>query len=194
MKNRKIRLIHFSLVACMVTIVLSSACDRDRKHPGWDYFPDMAYSNAYETYSPNSVYEDGKTMQVPVEGTISRDALPFAYGTSTNERTRAGRELKNPLDNNPENLERGKQVYGVFCASCHGNQGDGKGHLVSSGVYKYPVRTIVSDQMRKRPDGELYHTITLGFGVMGAHGFMIQPEDRWSTIHYVRELQKTANQ
>ena len=100
----------------------------------------------------------------------------------------------NPLDNNPENLERGKQVYGVFCASCHGSQGDGKGHLVSSGVYNYPVRTLVSDQMRKRPDGEIYHTITLGFGVMGAHGFMIQAEDRWRTVYYVRELQKTANQ
>jgi len=194
MKNRKIRMIHFSMVAGVVTILAASACDRDRKHPGWDYFPDMAYSNAYETYSPNNVYEDGKTMQVPVEGTISRNALPFAYGFSTNERTRAGRDLINPLDNSPENLERGKQVYGVFCASCHGSLGDGKGHLISSGVYKYPVRTLVSDQMRKRPDGEIYHTISLGFGVMGAHGFMIQPEDRWSTIHYVREIQKTANQ
>jgi len=194
MKNRNISMNRFSMIVGVVTILTASACDRDRKNPGWDYFPDMVYSNAYETYSPNSVYADGKTMQVPVEGTISRSALPFAYGTSTTERTRAGRELINPLDNNPENMERGKQVYGVFCASCHGGQGDGKGHLVSSGVYNYPVRTLVSNQMKKRPDGEIYHTITLGFGVMGAHGFMIRPEDRWRTVHYVRELQKTANQ
>jgi hypothetical protein len=44
--------------------------------------------------------------------------------------------------------------------------------------------------MKERPDGEIFHTITLGFGVMGPHGFMIRPEDRWKTILYIRkELQ-----
>ena len=181
------------ILVSMVVIFLASACDRDRKHPGWDYFPDMAYSNAYETYSPNTNYKDGKTLQAPVEGTISRDALPFAYGTSIEERTRAGKELINPLEGTKENLDRGKDVYNVFCISCHGDLGDGEGHLVSSGVYKYPVRTLVSDDMKNRPDGEIYHTITLGFGVMGAHGFMIRPEDRWKAIMHVRELQKNLN-
>jgi mono/diheme cytochrome c family protein len=168
------------------TLLVSSGCDRDRKHPGWDYFPDMAYSNAYETYSPNEAFPDGKTLQSPVEGTISRDALPFAYGPSTEERTRAGLELVNPLEFTDENLARGAKVYGVFCAHCHGERGDGQGHLVTSGVYSYPVRTLVSDEMKKRPDGEIYHSITLGFGVMGAHGAMIRPGDRWKTILYVR--------
>ncbi len=173
----------------MVAAVVS--CDRDRKNPGWDYFPDMAYSNAYETYSPNEIFADGKTNQSPVEGTISRDALPFAYGTSTGERTRAGRELTNPFDQTEDNLTRGKQVYKVFCLGCHGDLGDGQGHLVSSGVYKYQVRNLVSDEMKNRPDGEIFHSISLGFGAMGAHGFMIYPEDRWKTILYIRkELQK----
>jgi mono/diheme cytochrome c family protein len=171
-----------------------AACDRNRKTPGWDYFPDMVYSNAYETYSPNTNFRDGKTLQAPVEGTVSRDALPFSYGTSTGERTRAGRELVNPLENTAENLTRGRAAYGVFCAQCHGENGDGKGHLVLSGVYKYPVRTLVSGEMKKRPDGEIFHTITLGFGVMGAHGFMIRPEDRWKIILYIRDdLQARAD-
>ena len=175
----------------LLLIVVAASCDRDRKNPGWDYFPDMAYSNAYETYSPNEVFPDGKTNQSPVEGSISRDALPFAYGTSTEERARAGRELTNPFNQTEDNLVRGKLVYQAFCLSCHGDQGDGQGHLVTSGVYKYPVRTLVSDEMKNRPDGEIFHSISLGFGVMGAHGFMIHPEDRWKTILYIRkELQK----
>jgi len=175
----------------LLLIFAAVSCDRDRKNPGWDYFPDMAYSNAYETYSPNEIFSDGKTNQSPVEGTISRDALPFAYGTSIEERARAGRELINPVEETGENLVRGKKVYQAFCLSCHGDLGDGQGHLVTSGVYKYPVRTLVSDEMKGRPDGELFHTITLGFGVMGAHGFMIHSEDRWKTILYIRkELQK----
>ena len=97
------------------------------------------------------------------------------------------------MEYSEKNLERGEQVYGVFCASCHGEKGDGKGHLFTSGVYKYPVRTLVSEEMNQRPDGEIYHTITLGFGVMGAHGFMISPGDRWKTILYIRKNLQTQN-
>ncbi len=193
MRNRKGLLQRFFLILLFASIIFFSGCDRGRKHPGWDYFPDMAYSNAYETYSPNTVFKDGKTLQAPVEGTISRDALPFAYGPSTEERTRAGKELINPIEYSQKNLDRGEQVYGAFCASCHGEQGDGKGYLFTSGVYKYPVRTLVSEEMNQRPDGEIYHTITLGFGVMGAHGFMIQPEDRWKAILYIRTNLQTQN-
>jgi mono/diheme cytochrome c family protein len=176
--------------ALLLLILAISACDRDRKNPGWDYFPDMAYSNAYETYTPNEIFADGKTNQAPVEGTVARDALPFGYGPTISERTRAGRELINPLEVNDDNLVRGKHVYEVFCVDCHGPKGDGQGYLVTSGLYKYPVRTLVSDDMKTRPDGEIFHTITLGFGVMGPYGFMIRPEDRWKTILYIRkELQ-----
>jgi hypothetical protein len=182
---------HFITVVAVLLALAAISCDRDRKHPGWDYFPDMAYSNAYETYTPNEIFPDGKTVQAPVEGTVSRDALPFDYGTSIKERTRAGRELTNPFEYSEKNLHRGREVYKAFCMSCHGEQGDGKGHMVTSGVYNYPVRTIVSEEMKDRPDGEIYHSITLGFGVMGAHGFMIRPEDRWKSILYIRkELQK----
>jgi len=183
-------LISRTMPVFLVLILFFSACDRDRKHPGWDYFPDMAYSNAYETYSPNPVFEDGKTLQSPVEGSISRDALPFAYGPSPEERTRAGRELDNPVEYTGDNLKRGTEVYRVFCSSCHGELGDGKGYLVTSGVYKYPVRTLLSEDMKNRPDGEIFHTITMGFGVMGPHGSMIRPEDRWKAILYIREQQK----
>jgi len=40
-------------------------------------------------------------------------------------------------------------------------------------------------------DGEIYHSITVGYGIMGAHGGMIVPEDRWKIILHIRnDLQK----
>ena len=40
-------------------------------------------------------------------------------------------------------------------------------------------------------DGAIYHSITVGYGIMGAHGGMIRPEDRWKIILHIREnLQK----
>ena len=172
-------------------ILVAARCDRDRRNPGWDYFPDMFYSNAYETYSVNENLHDGKTMLEPVEGTIPREMIPFQYGSSLEERTRAGRELRNPLEPGEENLVRGKEAYRIYCSSCHGEKGDGKGYLVTSGKYIYPVRTLIAGEIVDRPVGEIYHTITTGFGVMGAHGAQIQPEDRWKIIMYINEELQT---
>ena len=36
-------------------------------------------------------------------------------------------------------------------------------------------------------DGEIYHTLTVGYGIMGAHGGMIRPADRWKIILYIHE-------
>jgi hypothetical protein len=42
-------------------------------------------------------------------------------------------------------------------------------------------------------DGEIYHSITLGYGSMGPHGSLVRPDDRWKVINYIRMvLQKNS--
>lgn len=171
-----------------------SSCDRDRNHPGWDYFPDMFYSTAYESYTPNPNFMDGKTMREPVKGTVPREMTPFAFTMEEGERSRAGRELVNPVTPDDETILRGKKVYTVFCAGCHGDDGNGTGKLYTSGLYPLMPRSLVNDVAIKLKDGEIYHSITLGYGSMGAHGSQILPDDRWKLIHYIRQvLQKEGN-
>jgi len=175
------------------TVLLASiiSCDYDRNHPGWDYFPDMFYSTAYETYTPNPNFADGKTMREPVKGTVSREMVPFAYTPDDGERARAGRELVNPVSSSIEVLKRGQQIYTVYCAGCHGADGNGTGKLYISGFYTLKPRSLVNETAKNLKDGEIYYTITLGFGSMGAHGALVKPEDRWKLIQYIREdLQK----
>jgi hypothetical protein len=149
--------------------------------------PDMYYSNAYETYTPNPNFSDGLTMREPVEGTIPRDMVPFKWEKTDEDRIAAGNELVNPWENSQENLERGKEAYGIFCLSCHGEQGDGQGYLFTSKRYPYPPASLVNDKVKDLKDGEIYHSITVGYGIMGAHGNMIRPEDRWKIILHIRE-------
>ncbi len=52
--------------------LLLAGCNRTRNNPGWDYFPDMFYSTAYETFSENPNFENGMTMRLPVAGTVPR--------------------------------------------------------------------------------------------------------------------------
>ena len=173
-------------IAAAWGILFLGSCDRNRTHPGWDYFPDMFYSAAYETYSSNPNFEDGKTMRKPVEGTIARDFIPFQYTIQPEDRILAGEELVNPFEGDERVLERGKEAYNAFCQNCHGDKGEGQGYLHTSGMYVALPRSLVNERAVSLKDGEIYHTITLGLGSMGAHGSQVRPDDRWKIITYIR--------
>jgi mono/diheme cytochrome c family protein len=175
-------------IAAVAMVLIFGSCDRDRNTTGWEYFDDMAHSPAYETYTPNPNFADGKTMRNPVEGTIPLGYQPYYYQKTDEDRAKAGLELVNPLKPTPENIERGKQVYGVYCINCHGDKGDGKGFLFTSGKYPFPPKTLLSDKVKNAPIGEIYHVETVGFGVMPAHGAQIRHEDRWKIAMYVKEV------
>jgi mono/diheme cytochrome c family protein len=180
-----------------VFLVLLSAilfgCDRNRNDPGWDYFPDMFYSTAYETFSKNPNFEDGMTMRLPVPGTVPRGFIPFNYTIDAESRIKAGNELVNPFLPDSDILVRGKEVFTTFCVGCHGNMGEGDGNLYTSGLYPVRPRSLISETAFKLRDGEIYHSITLGFGSMGAHGSQIMPDDRWKLVSYIRKLQGESN-
>lgn len=175
-------------LAAGALILAFGSCDRDRNTKGWEYFDDMTHSAAYETYTPNPNFADGKTMRNPVEGTIPLGYQPYLYEKNDTDRVLAGKELVNPYQPTAENIARGKQVFAIFCINCHGDKGDGKGYLFTSGKYPFPPKSLLSDKVRKGPIGEIYHVVTVGFGVMPAHGSQVRPEDRWKVAMYVKEV------
>lgn len=176
-----------SIIITTVALLAFASCDRTRSSTGWDYMPDMYYSNAYESYTPNPNFEDNLTMRTPVEGTVPRDMVPFEWEKTDEDRIKAGEQLKNPWDASEVHIKRGKEVYEIFCLDCHGPLGDGQGHLYTSDRYPYPPASLLDDHVKELADGEIYHSITMGYGIMGAHGGMIRPEDRWKIILFIRE-------
>jgi mono/diheme cytochrome c family protein len=188
MKQVYPRLDRLSMVVLVATILFISGCNRDNNTPGWDYFPDMAYSYAYESYSPNPNFADGKTLREPVKGTISKELIPFPYEKTDEDRIKAGKELKNPVPLNDTTLARGKDEFNAYCMMCHGEKGDGLGYLYTSKKYIYPPANLLADKVKDLPEGQIYHTITLGIRIMGAHGSQIRPEDRWKIIHYIKNV------
>jgi hypothetical protein len=169
-----------------------SGCNKNRNNPGWDYFPDMFYSTAYETFTKNPNFKDGLTMRVPVTGTVPRGFTPFEYIIDQESRIKAGNELINPFLPTEEVLIRGKKSYETFCTGCHGAAGEGDGHLYSSGLYPIQPPSLSENTAAQLKDGEIFHTITLGFGSMGAHGAQINSVDRWNIVLYIRSLQNKA--
>lgn len=179
------------IITIMVAGILMS-CNRNRRTTGWDYFPDMFYSTAYETFTKNPNFSDSMTMRVPEKGTVPQGYVPFDYTIEPESRSKAGMELINPLTPTAEVLETGKHYYTVFCMLCHGATGEGNGNLYTSGLYPMKPRTLSGETAVNLKDGEIYHTITLGFGAMGAYGTQIRPDERWMIILYIRSLQQQA--
>jgi len=188
--NRQFPAKHIKTVILSVAVLFISSCDRNRNNPGWDYFPDMFYSTAYESYSVNPNFADGLTMRLPVPGTVARDMTPFDYSNDPESRVKAGKELLNPFKATTVTVERGKWVYTTFCTGCHGVAGKGDGKLYTSGLYLMKPLPLVGPAPEKLKDGEIFHTITLGLRSMGAHGSQITPDDRWKLILYIRKLQE----
>ncbi len=172
--------------ALALSIVLSTSCDRTRIQKGYEYFPDMAHSLAYETYAPAKGAGNGITMQMPVLGSIPREMIPYQYPATVEGRLLAGKELNCKLESNEANLARGKEMFTIFCQNCHGVAGKGDGHLYTSGKFTVPPASLVSERMLAAPIGEVYHVITAGFNTMGPHGPQIRPDDRWKIALYVK--------
>jgi len=174
-------------------LMIFSSCNHDRNHPGWAYMPDMYYSEAYNAYSLNPVFDDSLTMQMPMDGTIPRGQMPYPYPPkSYPDQIKAGVEMINPVEATPENLARGKDQYDIFCMGCHGESGKGDGYLYTSKKFPIKPTSLVEPYVQGKPDGELHYIITYGSlsGLMGPHGYMISREDRWKIISYMRELAK----
>lgn len=107
----------------------------------------------------------------------------------------AGATMVNPLPVDTTNLAEGKHLYTVFCSPCHGDKGNGQGHLVQiekfSGVPSYHEGSSSrGGNMKDLTAGKIYHTITYGLNNMGSHASQITPTDRWKVVMYVQELQK----
>lgn len=190
MKNTKVIL----LGVVTSVMMLATSCSKDPKHPGLEYMPDMYRSPSYEVYSANPNFADSITLQKPVEGTVPRNFTFFNYPETNEGYEAASKDVKNPLPFTDANLAEGKRQYEIFCVHCHGATGQGDGSIVAIGKFPPPPsyskgNSSRGGSMKDLTDGKIYHTITYGINLMGAHASQISPEDRWKITMYVHQLQ-----
>jgi mono/diheme cytochrome c family protein len=181
-----VRLKYIGVVTLLAVSLFS--CNKKRTSPGYIYFPDMTYSQAFETYSENPNFKDDMTLRIPPEGTIPRGYTPFPYEKTEEDMIQAGKELVNPFEPTEENITRGALIFKRDCKQCHGELGDGQGHLYTSKRYPYPPASLINDKMKVKPQGEMFQQVTLGYGVMGPQGLILRPQDRWKVILYIKNV------
>lgn len=172
-----------------------SSCDNKRS-TGLEYARNMYDPLAYNYDQPNKNFANGQTGQTPPPNTEPIGFVRYEYANTKEGYEAAGRELVNPLPVNDQNLLSGKKYFTVFCSPCHGDEGDGKGHLVQiekySGVPSYHGDAASSrgGLMKDLSAGKIYHTIMYGLNNMGSHASQLTPDERWRVVMWVQRLQQ----
>jgi mono/diheme cytochrome c family protein len=158
---------------------------------------DMDNQISYRTQARNNVFADRRAMRPPVPGTVALGELEADEGL---HRGRVGEAwlTDNPLQVTMPLLERGRERYDIFCATCHGLAGYGDGPVakraeqLQEGTWT-PPSSFHTELVRSREDGHLYSTIANGIRNMPAYGAQIPVEDRWAIVAYIRALQRSQN-
>ena len=167
------------------TFFLLYSC-KDKRKPYVQYMPDMYKSVAYEPYSEGAAFKNGMEAQAPVKGTIARGHIPYEYPDTNEGYDLAKENLKSPLSADAMNPKKGKELYDIYCAVCHGKKGDGQGTLVKRekflGIPNYKDRDITQ--------GSIYHVIMYGRNLMGSHAAQLTEKERWQVVHHVESLRK----
>ncbi|WP_428741419.1 c-type cytochrome [Tenacibaculum sp.] len=173
----------FKIIIALAVVASLASCNNKRK-PQVQYMPDMYVSVPYDA---NGVEGINKEMvnKLPVAGTVSRNGVVAYDIPDTNEGyEKAKAELKNPLPATEANLEKGKELFGIYCAACHGTKGDGNGVLSQrdkfNGIPNYKDRDI--------NEGSIYHVIMYGKNLMGSHASQLRYNERWQVVQYVEKL------
>jgi hypothetical protein len=215
-------------VLAWAVVLVCGGCRGDREgEPPRQFFPDMDDSPKWKPQSGSDFYADGRTMRQPVAGTVAFGRLPLVSGEDWAAEFMAGRDdlLREdseyftgrsgtrpdgkPLwvERIPEPvteglLRRGQERFGIYCAVCHGLEGDGKGAVAAR--WAAPVPSFHDPKYRdpnepdgKGRDGFLFFTAL--HGVVGPDGSAKMPgyahalseRDVWAIVSYIRALERS---
>ena len=152
--------------------------------PNYQYFPNMYESVGYETYAESYAFRNGIEAQLPAVGSVARGWTPYDYPNTNEGYEDAKANLVSPLEQTDAHRAEGKELYGVYCAVCHGSKGDGQGILMTRekflGIPSYADRDIT--------DGSIYHVLMYGKNAMGSHAGQVNSTERWQIAQHVMYL------
>jgi mono/diheme cytochrome c family protein len=118
------------------------------------------------------------------------DAVPVTGGQPDYTFDEAA-SLVNPTGADAQSLARGREVYRVNCAACHGMDGHARTPVAdrfrSAGAVA-PV-DFTSARVRARTDGQLYWIVTNGLGNMPPFRHLLTGDDVWLAVRVIRGFQ-----
>ena len=127
---------------------------------------------------PSISYQEGPHL-LPPEGSIALQAEPIVLDALP----------INPIPADDVSLQRGEILFSINCSLCHGIGGKGDGPIAKY-YSKQPPSDLTASYITFLFDGNIYRTISQGFGQMPSFSENLTPRERWDVINYLRTLEE----
>lgn len=152
--------------AVLISVLALAACNQNLT---------MSDQRKLDEYERSTIFRNGKVLQSPAPGSVSRE-----------------QDLGNVLTEKPPMtlalVQRGRERFNIFCSECHGYGGDADGMVVQRGFPKPP--SFHDARLASAPDAYFVDVITHGHGAMYSYADRVPPADRWAIAAYIRALQR----
>ncbi len=153
----------FLIVLLVALVAANLGLSENPGRRNWEAMPEMVRTIAYKSFTANPGFRDGKTEQLPPEGTI---AMPAAH------------QVTRP----------GAVVFQTYCQPCHGGAGKGDGPVALRGFP--PPPSLVAQHALELTDDQMFQIVTRGQKNMPSYAAQVPPQDRRAAIAYIRSLQQ----
>lgn len=102
---------------------------------------------------------------------------------------------KNPLPDNKETWNEGKEAFSHYCVACHGMDGQNTGVPFVDHISP-PIPSLASEEVQRYTDGQLKWILDNGIrpsGMPGSAG-TLSDDELWSIIVFLRHLPPAGSQ
>lgn len=175
-------------LACLCLMWLALGCEQLLPDITWERMMDQPKGKAFRE-SP--YFADGKVMQAPPEGTVPADhpigPRPLLEGLQGEDYVSAV-----PVAVDRPLLERGRNRFETFCATCHGIDGSGESLVAHNMEFRKPPSLVV-EPVTSFPAGRVFQVISAGYGLMPSYAVQLPISDRWAVVAYLHALQRSQS-
>ncbi len=165
------------LVVCAVACLLLAGCDN------------LKSGTKIKPLTQSKFFSDGQSSRQPPVHSIAYDDLRIDTLLFAGRNPDGTLATQMPWPVNDRVLARGQVQFLAICANCHGADGYGQGIIVRRGFPSPP--SYHDERLRNAPVGHLYDVITNGYGAMYPYKSIVDVNDRWAIVAYIRALQRS---
>lgn len=99
--------------------------------------------------------------------------------------------LKNPIRTASPELDQGETLYATYCATCHGERGQGDGTMGAE--FEVKPANFHLPAFQKQTDGAIFWKISEGKGPMPSYKGSLNDDQRWQLVAYLRKIYDAKN-